>query len=215
MPLGGTSNHFRTAALRELGSWDAFNVTEDADLGVRLSRLRYRASTIRSETGEEAPISLAAWMMQRTRWMKGWMQTFIVHNRNLRSFIGDIGWRNFLFFEIHVGGLILTSLLHTAFLAVLVVLLALGHWPNFEDGWDAASLLLLVVGYGSSFSLALAGLLRRGQWRLLPYQLLLPFYWVLHSIAALRAARELLTRPYFWGKTTHGRTRRARRFGGA
>ena len=74
MPLGGTSNHFRTAALRELGHWDAYNVTEDADLGVRLARLRYNTGTLRSETSEEAPISLDAWMRQRTRWIKGWMR---------------------------------------------------------------------------------------------------------------------------------------------
>ena len=74
MPLGGTSNHFRTSALRELGHWDAYNVTEDADLGVRLSRLRYRSDTFVSETFEEAPISMDAWMVQRTRWIKGWMR---------------------------------------------------------------------------------------------------------------------------------------------
>ena len=74
LPLGGTSNHFRTAALRELGHWDAYNVTEDADLGVRLSRLRYRTGVLRSDTLEEAPISVGAWMVQRTRWIKGWMR---------------------------------------------------------------------------------------------------------------------------------------------
>ncbi|MDR3473624.1 MAG: glycosyltransferase [Devosia sp.] len=74
MPLGGTSNHFRVAALREMGGWDAFNVTEDADLGVRLARLRYRTGMLASQTWEEAPVSLAVWMRQRTRWMKGWMR---------------------------------------------------------------------------------------------------------------------------------------------
>ena len=34
IPLGGTSNHFRTATLRDLGGWAPFNVTEDAHLGI-------------------------------------------------------------------------------------------------------------------------------------------------------------------------------------
>src|SRR5690606_32805623 len=81
MPLGGTSNHFRLSALRELGGWDAFNVTEDADLGVRLARRRMRVDVLQSATREAAPTRLRPWLGQRTRWMKGWMQTFIVHNR--------------------------------------------------------------------------------------------------------------------------------------
>ena len=99
VPLGGTSNHFRTEVLREIGGWDAFNVTEDADLGVRLARRGLRAETLDSRTYEEAPLGYRAWMAQRTRWMKGWMQTFIVHNRAPRLFLREIGWRGFLGFS--------------------------------------------------------------------------------------------------------------------
>jgi cellulose synthase/poly-beta-1,6-N-acetylglucosamine synthase-like glycosyltransferase len=213
MPLGGTSNHFRTAALREVGHWDAYNVTEDADLGVRLSRLRYRTGMLASETYEEAPITLDAWMVQRTRWLKGWMQTFIVHNRSLKRFVADIGWRNFIFFEIYVGSLIVSSLLHTVFLASLVVRGLVGLWPNIDNPVDVAYVTVLVVGYGGTCLLVIAGLARRRAFHLMPYQLLLPVYWIMHSIAALRAAHQLLVRPYFWGKTAHGRTRRPRRYG--
>lgn len=213
LPLGGTSNHFRTAALRELGHWDAYNVTEDADLGVRLSRLRYRTGVLPSETLEEAPISVGAWMVQRTRWIKGWMQTFIVHNRSLKRFITDIGWRNFLFFEIYVGGLIISSLLHTVFLLSLVLRGVLGHWPRLDQPVDLAYIVILVIGYGATVLLVLAGLARRRAWHLMPQQLFLPAYWMMHSLASLRAAHQLLFRPYFWGKTAHGRTRRARTFG--
>lgn len=212
MPLGGTSNHFRTAALRELGHWDAYNVTEDADLGVRLSRLRYRTAMLPSETSEEAPISVGAWMVQRTRWIKGWMQTFIVHNRKAGEFLNDIGWRNFLFFQIYVGSLIVSSLLHTVFVVSLIVRGALGHWPELANPVDAAYLAILVVGYFGTVVVVIGGLVRRRRWDLLPQQLFLPLYWMMHSVASLRAAWQLLTRPYFWGKTAHGRTRRARRF---
>jgi cellulose synthase/poly-beta-1,6-N-acetylglucosamine synthase-like glycosyltransferase len=212
MPLGGTSNHFRTQALRELGGWDAFNVTEDADLGVRLARLRYRSATFQSQTREEAPVSLASWMTQRTRWMKGWMQTFIVHNRSPLRFLDDIGWKGFLAFQIYVGSMILSALLHTVFLAAILASAIFGTFSALpRDGWDVVTLVILVLGYGGAVALVVAGLLRLREQRLLIYQLGLPLYWVLHSIAALRAAYELLVRPHFWGKTEHGRTKLPRR----
>lgn len=212
LPLGGTSNHFRTLALRAVGGWDAFNVTEDADLGVRLARMRSRTGTLAVATAEEAPIRLGAWMRQRTRWMKGWMQTFLVHNRHPIQFRRDIGWRGFLFFQIYVGSLIASSLIHTVFaltIAVQIVLFGFG-WLRLADIWDGLYLLVLVVGYGGAFGIALAGLARQGKLELAVFQLLLPVYWLLHAVAAIRAAVELITRPYFWSKTRHGETRMVR-----
>lgn len=210
MPLGGTSNHFRVAALREVGGWDAYNVTEDADLGVRLSRLRYRTGTISSRTHEEAPVTIGAWMAQRTRWMKGWMQTFIVHNRKPMLFLEDIGWRGFLGFQIYVGSMILSAPLHCVFLTAL----ALRHLLPGDaalDLWDALGAIIVLVGYGGPAALVIAGLVRLNEQRLLPAQLLLPFYWLLHSVAAALAVHQLLTRPYFWAKTRHGQSRMSRR----
>jgi cellulose synthase/poly-beta-1,6-N-acetylglucosamine synthase-like glycosyltransferase len=210
MPLGGTSNHFRVQALRELGGWDAYNVTEDADLGVRLARLRYRSASFASRTSEEAPITLKAWMAQRTRWMKGWMQTFIVHTRHPLVFIGDIGWRGFLAFELYVGSLIVSALLHTVFLVTAVARFGLLPQGGRLDLWGVLYMLMLVVGYGGAVALVVAGLIRLQRPRLLILQLTLPLYWVLHSAATLRAAHELLTRPFFWAKTEHGKARRRR-----
>ncbi len=212
LPLGGTSNHFRTAALRAVGGWDAFNVTEDADLGVRLARMRSRTGTLTVATAEEAPIRLGAWMRQRTRWMKGWMQTFLVHNRHPVQFQRDIGWRGFLFFQIYVGSLIASSLIHTVFamtIAVQIALFGLG-FPHLVELWDVLYVLVLVIGYGGAFGIALAGLARQGKLELAEFQLLLPVYWLLHAMAAVRAALELITRPYFWSKTRHGETRMVR-----
>ncbi len=214
MPLGGTSNHFRVSALREVGGWDAYNVTEDADLGVRLSRLRYRTGTIASRTHEEAPVTIRDWMAQRTRWMKGWMQTFIVHNRKPMLFLEDIGWRGFLGFQIYVGSMILSAPLHCSFLAALVLRQLLPGEAAL-DMWDALGAIIVVVGYGGPAALVIAGLVRLDEQRLLPVQLLLPFYWVLHSVAAALAVHELLTRPYFWAKTRHGQSRMSRRIGEA
>lgn len=209
VPLGGTSNHFRIEYLRALGGWDAFNVTEDADLGVRLARCGLRAEAFASRTLEEAPVTLKAWMAQRTRWTKGWMQTFIVHNRAAHLFLKDLGWRAFLGFEVLIGGMIVTSLLHTALLVTLAVRLVLegseGVLPH--DVWDWISLAILVSGYAGAFVIQVSGLIRQRAYRLLPLQLLLPFYWCLHSCASLWAAGELVFRPIYWAKTTHGVTR--------
>ncbi len=96
MPLGGTSNHFRTQVLRDIGGWDAFNVTEDADIGIRLAQLGYCVSMIPSTTYEEAPASLGPWLRQRSRWLKGHMQTWLVHMRDPVGLWrrGPGSWRN-------------------------------------------------------------------------------------------------------------------------
>jgi cellulose synthase/poly-beta-1,6-N-acetylglucosamine synthase-like glycosyltransferase len=207
MPLGGTSNHFRVADLKAAGAWDAFNVTEDADLGIRLARMKFRSAILGSATREEAPLKLRAWMRQRTRWMKGWMQTLIVHNRHPLRFLRDTGWRSFLAFEIYMGGIVFAPLLHTIFLVV-----ALAHLlvPGFRAGpdviWTSFNMTILATGYCGAVALVVRGLWRQGQRHLLIYQFLLPFYWVLHSVATVRALVELLHRPYFWAKTAHGRT---------
>jgi hypothetical protein len=212
VPLGGTSNHFRTEVLRQLGGWDAFNVTEDADLGVRLARRGLRAEMFESRTLEEAPLTMRAWMAQRTRWMKGWMQTFIVHNRAPREFLRDLGWRRFLCFQVLVGGMILSSLLHTVFIASLLLRLLLegvvGVVPR--DVWDWAGIAILLSGYGGAFAIQVSGLLHQRAGHLLPVQVVLPAYWVLHAIAAGRAAVELIRKPVYWAKTTHGVTRLGR-----
>src|SRR5690606_26161963 len=138
-------------------------------------------------------------------------QTFIVHNRRPVELARDMGARNFLFFEIYVGSLILSSLLHTMFLGGFAARVALGHWPRLSDPVELAYILVLVLGYGGALALVVAGLVRHRAWHLIPQQLMLPFYWLMHSIASLRAAHQLLVNPHFWGKTAHGRTRRLRR----
>ena len=209
VPLGGTSNHFRTAILRDIGGWDAFNVTEDADLGVRLARRGLRAEAFASPTYEEAPVSLKAWLAQRTRWMKGWMQTYVVHNRAPGLLLKEIGWRGFIGFQVLVGGMIVSSLLHTMFMASLLFHLltegVVGLIPS--DALDWFSVLILATGYGGAFAIVVSGLLHQKAAHLIPIQLLLPFYWILHSWAAVLAAIELITHPIHWAKTTHGVTR--------
>lgn len=213
LPLGGTSNHFRLSALQRVGGWDAFNVTEDADLGLRLARLTMRIGTLSSDTREEAPVRLGPWMRQRTRWIKGWMQTMIVHDRHAGELLAQLGWRNMLFVQLHMGSLIISALVHAAFVCGFLARWAItGRPPEWRgDLWDLAFLAVFIMGYGAAFALALLGLKRQGRLDLAAYQVLLPVYWLLHAAAAIRAAVELVGHPYLWNKTQHGETRISRR----
>jgi cellulose synthase/poly-beta-1,6-N-acetylglucosamine synthase-like glycosyltransferase len=208
VPLGGTSNHFRISTLRELGGWDAFNVTEDADLGVRLARRGQRAEAFTSQTHEEAPLTVGAWMAQRTRWMKGWMQTYCVHNRAPGELLRDLGWRGFLGFQVLVGGMIVSSLLHTVFLGAVFARLVFEGFVGFVpvDAWDLFAIGIIGAGYGGAVALVVSGLIHQRALHLAPFQLLLPAYWLLQSIATLYAVGELITAPSHWAKTTHGVT---------
>ena len=114
LPLGGSSNHFRTAVLREVGAWDPYNVTEDADLGMRLARFGYRTAVIASTTYEEAPARFGPWLRQRTRWFKGWMQTWLVHMRSPLRLARELGLPGFAVFQLLVGGTVLAALIHVA-----------------------------------------------------------------------------------------------------
>jgi cellulose synthase/poly-beta-1,6-N-acetylglucosamine synthase-like glycosyltransferase len=126
IPLGGTSNHFRVAALKWLMAWDPFNVTEDADLGMRLVRSGYRCAMIPSTTYEEAPRHLMSWLRQRTRWLKGYVQTWLVHMRSPRQLWRELGPLGFLGFQTVVGGTILSALVHPWFYVLAGLDLAQG-----------------------------------------------------------------------------------------
>jgi len=204
MPLGGTSNHFRLPVLRRLGGWDAFNVTEDADLGVRLARRGLRTATSTSATFEAAPDTFHAWLGQRTRWMKGWAQTFLVHNRRPNLTCADLGWPGFLVFQVLVLGMIVSPLLHAAFGLGLVLAFVLGHleWVAPQQG-TGLFVLVFALGQGVAMATNLVGLARTGQGHLWWTQLGLPFYWLLIGLATIRALFDLARRPFHWFKTPH------------
>ena len=213
LPLGGTSNHFHTATLRKIGGWDPYNVTEDADLGMRLARWGYRAAMIDSTTYEEAPAKPGAWLRQRTRWFKGWMQTWLVHMRRPRQLWRELGPSGFIAFNLMVGGTVLAALVHPLFVAALTCSIA------YCGGLWAGDLVLLgivygmtaVCGYLSSAYLGWLGLKRRelssSAWVLL----LTPLHWLLLSTAAWRAVYQLFTQPFVWEKTEHGLARTSQR----
>lgn len=204
VPLGGTSNHFRIKTLRELGGWDAFNVTEDADLGLRLARRGHRIEVMATATLEEAPTSVRTWVLQRTRWIKGWMQTLIVHGRRPLSLVADIGLGRAIVLVLMMLGMVLGPLLHLVFLILISIRFAVGDpLLGINLLWGMMFCLALVIGYGSAILLNCVGLRRRNRSDLMPAMLALPFYWLLASWAAVRALRELIQQPYAWSKTPH------------
>lgn len=207
IPLGGTSNHFRTEVLRELGGWDPFNVTEDADLGVRAAARGYTIGVINSTTFEEANSRLWNWIRQRSRWIKGYMQTTLVHLRAPRQLVRQVGWRQTLGFLLLVAGTPLTFLAAPPLWALYVAWLATGtHALDvfFPPPVLYISLFNLLFGNGIVVYLAMIAVFKRKYYDLIPWALLNPVYWVLHSVAAYKALYQLFVRPFYWEKTMHG-----------
>jgi cellulose synthase/poly-beta-1,6-N-acetylglucosamine synthase-like glycosyltransferase len=207
LPLGGTSNHFRTAHLRAIHGWDPFNVTEDADIGIRMARLGLKVATFESTTFEEAASTLHAWFQQRSRWLKGYMQTWLVHMRNPLALYRHGGLRGFIAFQLFIAGTFLSALSNI----VLWCVFGLSFFFPLQLFSGALGLTLthlslgsLIAGNAGFIYLAMLGPYRRGWLELVPFALLAPVYWLLVSAAAYHGLAQLLTRPFYWAKTPHG-----------
>jgi len=205
-PLGGTSNHFRTHNLREIGGWDPYNVTEDADLGIRAMAFGFRVGAIESTTWEEACPEVKAWIRQRTRWIKGYMITASVHCRSLRELKRTTGWRGVLSLILFIGGTPATFLINPIVLAWGVYGVFGLPLPHFElvgsvTGFTTFS---LIFGNVTMIVLSLMSARRRKQWSIIGYAFFNPVYWLLHSLAAWRALWQLIRSPSEWEKTPHG-----------
>jgi hypothetical protein len=206
LPLGGSSNHFRTETLRHVCGWDPYNVTEDADLGIRLARFGYRSDVIDSTTYEEAPSDSGRWLSQRARWFKGWMQTWLVHMREPRRLFRELGGPGMLAFQLIVGGNALVALAHPVFIFGMI-------WEvvaSAPQGHDLAGFRVLhalaaaAVGYSTSAYLGWLGLSKRAVPDRMRILLWTPLHWLMLSLAAWWAAFELIGAPFYWRKTEHG-----------
>jgi glycosyltransferase XagB len=209
IPLGGTSNHFRTKDLINLHSWDPFNVTEDCDLGVRLFKDGYKTEIMDSVTLEEANSDVKNWIRQRSRWIKGYLQTYLVHMRDPVSFIREHKWHA-LVFQLIIGLRISFILINPILWAATISYFALYQYvgPAIEAVYPTP------VFYMAAFSLVfgnfiylynyMIGLAKRGHWEVIKYVFLVPFYWAMMGISALVAFHQLIFKPHFWEKTHHG-----------
>ena len=209
IPLGGTSNHFRREVLEQLCGWDPFNVTEDCDLGIRLFRMGYKTAVIDSYTHEEASSRLKGWIRQRSRWIKGYMQTFLVSMRRPWQLRQQGTWQ-LLSFLLTVGGKAFSIFVNPIFwlLTIGYVIARPVFGPVVETLFPpvlvyigAISLLVGNFMYFYSHMLAVA---KTKQWWLMKYVFLVPLYWLLMSVAGWYALWQLITKPHYWEKTTHG-----------
>lgn len=207
VPLGGTSNHMSVRVWRQIGGWDEFNVTEDADLGVRLARHGYRTLILDSVTLEEANSDVVNWIRQRSRWYKGYLQTMLVHLRAPVRLRRELGTKGFLRLINMTGGVPMTSALNVVFWFTLFVWV-LGR-PDaigalFPPVTYYVCLLLLLICAPLSVFAGLIVTAALGKPQLWWAALLAPLYWMLQSVAAVKAIYQLFARPSFWEKTVHG-----------
>lgn len=212
--LGGTSNHFRTEALRKVGGWDAWNVTEDADIGFRLVRAGGRIADLPSATLEEAPRFLNAWMKQRTRWLKGYLQTLISHLLAPHRLLREAGPVATLTFLVLAFGTLLGTLGYPFFALGFIFAILNGSLLNPDSPLElllsATALTLTGAGVCVVFLVPALGAWRRGAIDLLRWLPGLPLYYMLVSLAAWLALIEYSNRPFAWNKTEHGLARSSR-----
>ncbi len=209
IPLGGTSNHFRTRTLRELQGWDPFNVTEDCDLGVRLFRKKLLTAIIDSTTLEEANSNFGNWIRQRSRWIKGYLQTYLVHMRNPFELVRTQGWHA-LIFQLIIGARITFMLINPILWATTVAYFALYAYvgPAIEEVFPTVVFYLaaisLLVGNFSYIYNYMIGCMKRENQSLVKYVFLIPLYWLMSSWATVIAVYQLIVKPHYWEKTIHG-----------
>ena len=206
IPLGGTSNHFRKKALDELGRWDPYNVTEDADLGIRLARRKLRTEMIDSTTYEESTVTVKAWIRQRSRWYKGHLQTYLVHMRHPRQLWNDLGAKQFMKFQFTFGGNVVIPVINPilwVLLGVSLVLPALfnGLVPSYIQ---PICIINLTAGNLAYVLMNAAACVKIKKYRYVPYALLMPLYWILISIASWKGLLQIIRNPFYWDKTSHG-----------
>ena len=210
IPLGGTSNHFRKKDLLKLKGWDSFNVTEDCDLGIRLVKQGYQTAIIDSLTLEEANSNASNWFEQRTRWIKGYMQTYLVHMRRPQEFVNSWKEPHLFTFQLIVGGKVLSMLINPIMWTITISYFAFrAHvGPTIESLFPNSILYmaLLSISVGNFLYLYyyIIGCAKHGHFGLVKYAFLVPLYWLAMSVAAWVALYRLIAKPHYWSKTRHG-----------
>lgn len=207
IPLGGTSNHFKADILKKIGAWDSYNVTEDCDLGMRIHRLGYKIAIMDSTTWEEANSEIDNWIRQRSRWIKGYIQTFIVHMRNPRRTLKEFGLENFIVFLFFVGASPVTPILNL-FFWILTIVWFLTHASFIQYLFPPMifypALFSLYFGNFIIIYLSMVGCINREFYNIIKWSLLSPVYWLLMAFAAIKASWQMIVNPHFWEKTKHG-----------
>lgn len=207
IPLGGTSNHFKVDILKKISGWDPFNVTEDADIGVRMAAENKKVGIVESTTYEEANSSIGNWIRQRSRWIKGYMQTALVYNRHPVKLIKTLGFGRWFSFQMLVTGTPFTFLVNPIMWITFLVWVfthQLAIFPPIPGPIILTGAISLIAGNLIMILLNLTAAFSRKYYDLIPYSFLNPVYWIFHSIAAYKALFQLISKPFYWEKTEHG-----------
>ncbi|GAC1651843.1 MAG: hypothetical protein NVS4B12_22940 [Ktedonobacteraceae bacterium] len=208
LPLGGTSNHFRTEVLHALGGWDAFNVTEDCDLGLRISQYNLKTAVLDSTTYEEATSRYKVWLFQRSRWIKGYLQTYLVHMRRPFQMLRKGQFRTFFSLQIIVGAWTVVLLLNPFVWALTLLYMLFRPVQLYSVLFPGPVLYMgafcLIFGNFFYIYIHIIGCLRRQEYALIKWVLLIPLYWIMMSMAAYIAFYQLIVKPHYWEKTQHG-----------
>lgn len=208
IPLGGTSNHFKIEKLREVGGWDAFNVTEDADLGIRIARFGYLCSTINDETKEEAPFTLKSWIKQRSRWIKGYIQTYFVHMKQPIKLYKDLGFINFLAFQFSIGSTFFVFLTLIPMFAFSILMWTSIVNVEIPQSFHYISLSNLIASAIFMIWSSLYVIKYRRWGGMSIATIVFPYYWILHCVASFKALSQLMFgKAFYWEKTEHGKSR--------
>ena len=206
IPLGGTTVYFRRKHLEEVSGWDAHNVTEDADLGIRLFRFGYRAEYLPSTTWEEANSRPISWVKQRSRWLKGYMMTWWIHARQPVRLVRDLGFLSAAYVHILLMGGIVSYLSIPIFWGVLAGTFGFdlqGHLGG--PGWLwAGAFVMMFAGQIVMLTAAFLAAAQEGKRHLIPWVPTLIFYWPLGAMAGFKALIEMVFAPHYWDKTEHG-----------
>ncbi|WP_306046427.1 glycosyltransferase family 2 protein [Nioella sp. MMSF_3534] len=207
VPLGGTTLFFRRSLLEEMGAWDAHNVTEDADLGLRLTRQGYRTEIIETTTYEEANAAVLPWVKQRSRWLKGYAMTWATHMRDPVQLWRDLGARRFLGLQAQLLGTVLGFSLAPVLWTLVVKVAGLPHPLDAyltTQGYLGLAFFFVACQMLTFYAAWRAAALPRHR-KLRLWIPILDVYFLLASAATLLGLAELLVKPFHWRKTAHGR----------
>ncbi len=206
LPLGGTSVFMRRNALEEVGGWDAHNVTEDADLGMRLARFGYRCEMVDSTTWEEANNVPVGWVKQRSRWIKGFIITWLSQMRQPVKLNRDLGWAGFLGLQVVLLGTATAFLLAPVFWLMWLGVFGVewGFIALMPDWFWRMAFTGLLLGEALMMAIYITAITLKRRFGLLPFVLTMPLYWPIGTIAAYKALYEIIFAPFYWDKTTHG-----------
>ncbi len=200
IPLGGSSNHFNLAILKAIGGWDDFNVTEDAEIGIRLARCGFRTQMANLSTQEEAPLSVTVWLKQRSRWIKGYLQTLISNLRYPKNLINDLTFKEMIWAGYFIGASTIVYLL--PLVSLLLYLISRDNLVIYGCH-IAVSAITFILGFAVTFYSSYTA--KNGMMcpKVLRWWWSYPVYFILHNIAGIRAVYQLITAPHYWDKTPH------------